>query len=198
MKISSSKALAMVWELEKFSQKLRAIKTRPAWQVQAEERLSGRLQEMFDGVFDDVIREFQSIGRVPSDPQTRRQILRFFADAQENMADLTSEEAAAIAQRGRNSVIARLQRQGISISYDEVPTDILNAIRNRIFEASARTMERISGNVMEVLANCYEQGLSIFDTMEELRGAFTNIRDHELRTIARTEIQGTNNQAEVS
>ena len=178
----------MVWELERFSQKLIAIKRRPAWQVEAENRLAGRLQDMFDNVLDDVVREFQAVGRVPSDAQTRRQILRFFDDAQETMTDITTEEAVAIAQRGRNSVISKLQHQGMSIRFDEVPNHIVETLRNHIFVASAGTLERITGDVMGLLANCYEQGLSIFDTMEELRNQFTRLGEHRARTIARTEI----------
>lgn len=67
-------------------------------------------------------------------------------------------------------------------------------IRDHAFEASARTMERMTGDVMVNLAKSYEEGLGIDKAAERLTGKFESMKDYELERIARTEIQSHQNE----
>jgi hypothetical protein len=48
---------------------------------------------------------------------------------------------------------------------------------------------------MGLLADCYRQGLGIYDTTNRLREKFNGMLGYELERIARTEIQGAQNLA---
>jgi len=61
-------------------------------------------------------------------------------------------------------------------------------IRQSAFTASHRTMDRLTGNVQEVLAQGVEQGLGIDRITQNLKSEFTDLADYELERIARTEI----------
>lgn len=185
----------LLMEIEVCKRRLMAYKKRPAAMVAAEAKLNTRLDALFSGIFEDVVREFQAIGRVPADAQTRRQIVRFFTEARDELITVVADETAVAAQHGRNKIISHMQRQGIAIRFDDVPRGIIDAIRERTFVPLTATMKRVTQNVMDILADCYEKGMGVFDTAQELKKTFTTISNRDLRTIARTEIQCTQNHA---
>lgn len=141
----------------------------------------------------DVIDALVSQGRIPGDLTTRRQLVRFLDAIEEDMANIIFEEGLAVAQRGRNSVISRLQRQGVSVAFSDLSVDIANRLRAQVFVASSRTLSRMTGNVMDLLADSFEEGIGIFEVAERLQGVFENMRYFETERIARTEIVGAQN-----
>jgi len=63
------------------------------------------------------------------------------------------------------------------------------------FDASSKTLARLRGDVMETLRQSQAAGEGIKKAAARLRKQFVNMRDYELRRIARTEIGGAQGKA---
>ncbi len=71
---------------------------------------------------------------------------------------------------------------------------IYNSLKDQIFKASQNTLSRLRGNVMENLSNSYKEGVGMREAADNLRSEFTNMKTHELRRVATTEILGAQNK----
>jgi len=141
----------------------------------------------------DTINKLLDMGHVPANME-RRIILEIFNRSAEEFNDIMTEEGLANAKYGRNRIIAELQQQGHSISFTDFDERTAALLREHIFEASSRTLERMTGDVMEVLAQGYEGGLGIDDIADTLHGTFENMQDYETTRIARTEVNSMQNE----
>ncbi len=99
------------------------------------------------------------------------------------MRELVAEGTAEAAQAGRAQTLSALGQ-----SPAPFPDQVTNAIKDRVFEASARTMARLVGNATANLEKSAGDGLGIKDAARNLRKEFKNMREFELRRVARTEI----------
>lgn len=189
-------ALEMALEVEKHLRAVRAMKNVPRQQQQMEARVNRQLQGLFADVQDEVIRELQRIGRVPSDDSTRRRVVRAIEEAMDRVAGILGGGAEDAGQYGRNRVINDLRQAGISIGDDlkKMPDRTLQTLREHVFEASERTMQRIRGDVMGALVQAQQEGLGIDEAAMLLDDRFEQMKDYELRRIARTEILASQNK----
>lgn len=192
--MSTVTAWDLLIESERILHRIQAArKQRPNWETRAEARLAQQLGNLFVDVADDAILELTRMGRVPADMQSRMRLANILRGQESAFADILSDGALDAAQHGRNRIISELQRQGTSIQMTEFSEQIRNQIRNHVFEASERTLQRLTGNVMDNLARSYEDGLGIDDAARELRDVFDGLQDFEAKRIARTEIQSQQN-----
>ena len=102
-------------------------------------------------------------------------------------------EAEAVAARGGRPVPSQFAGQATE------PTALAQGsrkvIRDRVFEASARTLQRLVGNATASLEKSSGDGLGIKDAAVRLRKEFKSMREFELRRIARTEINRAQQEA---
>lgn len=159
----------------------------------AETNLINRLKSFFGGVFNNVLRNLSRLGRVPSDDVSRSSILSDLRGSIDDMASVVFDEVEPAAQAARIKLINDLRLQGRQLARSTLPSTTVDLLRNQVFVASQSTIRRMTGDVMEVLADSYSKGLSIYDTTRRLESVFEDMRGWELERIARTEIQGSQN-----
>ena len=173
---------------------LRALKRVPARQLQAEVRLTRELQGLFADVADMTVEEVLRRNRLPTDDTTKRIVVQHILDAGGSYEEILGEEANLAARYGRNRIIRELQRAGTSIEFSNFSRRVQQLIQEHVFEASQHTINRVVGNVMDNLANSFEEGLGIDSAAEELKKVFDAMQDYELRRVARTEINSFQNE----
>lgn len=173
---------------------LQALKQLPASQLRAEARLTRKLQELFAEVAERTIQELLRRNRLPTDDATMRLVISHILGASDSYKETLGEEALQAARYGRNRIIRELQRLGVSVSFSEFSERVQKMIMEHVFTASQHTISRVTGNVMQNLANSYANGLGIDDAAEELRQVFQAMQDYELRRVARTEINSFQNE----
>ncbi len=173
---------------------LKALKSIPAWQRDAEAALAKKLQGLFGDVFAKTLQQLEAAGRIPSNDAARRAIIAGILELRDPFGDTVAGDAIGAAQHGRNKVIVELNKRGAGLSLSEFSKQANDIIRNHVFEASQRTLARMAGDVMANLSSSYEQGLGIGEAAESLRSVFTRMEDYELERVARTEIQSFQNQ----
>ena len=172
-----------------------AIKSVPRWQREGEARLARRMADLFDNSAAAALRELAKRG-LPSNATGRAIILSPIRDAEQLLLGLAGDEAEIAAQTAQRVALDALRKQGVAIG--DVPPlaqSVRDAIRDKVFAASGRTLERVRGDVMTALSEAYEDGLGIEDAAKRIAEKFVSIRDFELERIARTEIHGAQSDA---
>lgn len=118
-------------------------------------------------------------------------------------------------RRMENEVIRELERTGSGINavsplkgnLDDLDALILDItmreaeglpsaqemLKEGTFRASQSTMNRMSGEVMDIITEGYADGVGVDEIATRLRPAFRDMSDWELRRIARTETHHANN-----
>ena len=160
----------------------------------AEIRLNRRTNTLFNKVITATLTELKRTGQVPGDASVIRGITSAFDQYGPKIIEEIAKETVRQAQQGRDRT---LQEAGLyTILRDKVPLPdhTYNLIKNRAFEASAQTLTRMRGDVMEVLAQSYREGHGIDKAANLLKDKFVSMRDYELVRIARTEINSGQNQ----
>lgn len=159
----------------------------------SETNLINRLKDFFDSVFNNVLRNLSRLGRVPSDDVARSSIVSDLKNSIDTMSNVVFDEVEPAAQAARIKLINDLRLQGRQLARSTLPSTTVELLRNQVFIASQSTIRRMTGDVMESLAESYNRGLGIYDTTRRLENVFENMRGYELERIARTEIQGSQN-----
>lgn len=180
--------LDLALEIENFLKNLAAIKQIPAWQIKAERLLTKKLQDLFAATFDKTVSELKKVG-VPSNDIQKNMLLAGFAKLENEFKETMGEAAvdSANVSRGKIQSLQYFPITEFSIQYS-------NLVKDHAFVASERTMARMIGDVMDNLAQSYEEGLGIDEAAENLEGKFKSMMDYELERIARTEIQSHQNE----
>lgn len=184
----------MALEIENSLIYLRALKQVPGRQLQAEARLTRKLQNLFSEVAERTLEEILRRNRLPTDDVTMRLVLQHIFEAEGEYKDILGLEATQAARYGRNRVISELQRMGVGIGFTDFSRRVQELIDEHVFTASQHTINRVVGDVMSNLAQSYEDGLGIDDAAVELRKVFQAMQDYELRRVARTEINSFQNE----
>lgn len=212
--VSPAMALRLAMRASICLEEIAAIKAIPAWQRDAESSLSDQLATILRTVAEQVIEELITSGRVPGDDLARKILLRYLEDAGGQIAETTAAAAQSAAQHGRDKVVADVRSAAArgagstagstpisttvstvsNIAFGAFPEHTRNLIRDKVFEASERTVQRITGNVMENLTRSYEDGVGIDEAARRLREVFTDMESHELKRVARTEIISAQNE----
>ena len=178
---------------EAFERALRAVaaKAQPRAELDAVARLSGALNAALDDVQGVVLRQLTRHGRVPTGVLQQKQLESLILRAAQGIAPTMRDLALAAAVRGRKQVVAALDS---SFDFDAFPRQVMQRIGEHVFTATESTTRRMVGDVMGALGQAAEQGLGIDDASVLLRDRFQGMKDYELKRIARTEIQGFQNE----
>lgn len=159
----------------------------------AEIRLTNKLRGLFTPIYSQIVNELLKLNNIPSNDITRRILLEALFQAQDKFNKEMEEEIIEAAQRGANRTTHNMQRVGEGVTYTPLNDRARQVLLDHTFEASRRTLERMTGDVMQNLIESYDQGLGIDEAAERLRSKFQSMEDHELVRIARTEINSAQN-----
>lgn len=162
---------------------------------EAEERLANRLINMQAGLEQAFIDELRTNGLLPeNDEERKRLIARIMDTSFENMKEAIVDEGLDIAEVGRQMTFDDFASQGLSLEFTSFSEEVKDELYDKIYEFSDDTFSRIKGDFRKTLAEGYAEGLGIDDIADELGKDFDNLRNGRLQTIARTEIQGAQNE----
>lgn len=181
-------ALKLAHELGLAINTIRAQKDASAQLLQAEKRLRKKLQDLFSKAFDEVLREFDALDSVPQTISQRKKLLAAIDDILEDTQETINEEVQDAGNAGVNVLAAQLNQLGVNVSDTRLSNHVSDTIREHVFTATEDTMKRIKGDVMENLAQSYEDGLGIKDAAKRLEEVFEGMTENRTRLIARTEI----------
>lgn len=160
-----------------------------------EEKLARKLHRAQVGLETAFIQELRRRGVMPSRRSQQEAIIDLILNAPfEQMSEYITERAIEAATIGRQLTINDLALQGVSASFTAFSQFVLNRLKERVYTFSQDTFSRIKGDFAKTLSEAYEEGLGIEEAARRLRADFKNLRDHRLRKIARTEIQGAQNE----
>lgn len=190
MKIET--ALRLLFVVELAQQHVAALKARPRWEVQAENRLSASLAELFGEAADDVVRQLLALGVLPTNPDDFAAVLAEYTDRTDDLADLLHPATLQAALAGRAFIL------------EEVPSALAAGVDARSFDGDTATLlreqaassaqivsERVSAEVLHVLARAVDDGVGIKEAAARVQAYNSGLKDYQARRIARTEIVST-------
>lgn len=153
------------------------------------EQLEIRLWRMQIGLESKFISTLRELGYLPSDPEQQRRFVEDllgtpFYDMQNVIAD-TGLQSANI---GRQLTFYDILRQGVNVIWTEFNQYVAEELRNRIYRFCEETFNNIKGDFANTLMEGYKAGIGIDEIAVNLRNDFANLRDWQLRRIARTEV----------
>src|SRR5690606_13804045 len=123
-----------------------------------------------------------------------RFVSRIFEIPFREMRTVIADESVKGAELGRQLTFEDLLESGFKIDFKQFSDEIRKKLWEKSYEFSEDTFSKIEGDFVKTLAKGYEEGLGIDEVARNLREDFKNLRDYRLRTIARTEIQGAQNE----
>ena len=159
-----------------------------------ERELARKLGALFDELGQEVLAQLRQAGRAPSAPDSKARLRNTIARVLDDMADRVEPEILEAAQHGRNRIANALRRAGMSIELDEMPSSTAERLREHVFESSRRTAARVDATIMDRLARAEEKGWGIDDIADDLQERFASLSDGDARRIARTEVNGAQNE----
>lgn len=143
---------------------------------------------------DRTVRALEQHGRVPVSDAVRQRILSEFAQQTGAFQETIAGAAVEAADAGREQTVGTLLNKGVDVTFRGFSGQIHKRIREHAFEASKQTMKRMTGDVMGNLAISYEEGLGIGEAASRLETEFDSMKRYELERVARTEINGFQNE----
>lgn len=186
--ISPSAALRIAMHTAICLEEIAAAKATPAWQRDAENELTVRLQGILDDVSQAMVQELIRLGYIPKgDDLTLAALMQWLTGATDDVADAIEPAVQTSAVHGR-AVVTTSQ-----LTFDAFSEQARNQLHDHVFEASERTIERVRGHVMANLTQSYEDGVGIQEAARRLREVFDGMTESELRRVARTEIISAQN-----
>ena len=163
--------------------------------LKAEERLNNKLLKLQAGVEAEFIRALRERGYIPGNYRERmRFVSRIFEIPFREMRTVIADESVEGAELGRQLTFEDLLEAGFKIDFKQFSDEVRKKLWEKSYEFSEETFSKIEGDFVQTLAKGYEEGLGIDEVARNLREDFKNLRDYRLRTIARTEIQGAQNE----
>ena len=159
--------------------------------------------------------EFKKLDRVPSSDAERRILIAPLVESIIEYNDIIMENTQESIQAGMERTKTELKRQGLGksfesnmgfflngslkaaitdIDFEEFSQEVSDRMKHDTFIASQGTIDRMSGDVMDNIKDSYEQGYGIDKAAANLQEVFDDMEDWELKRVARTEINGAQNQ----
>lgn len=172
-----------------------AFKKAENWQIRAERKLHRKLLKLQAGLEAEFIKELYRRGYIPSTPRERRRFVnRILMPVFNEMREVIADEYVENADTGRMIALRQLESAGLIVDYSVFTDEIKRRLWEKTYTFSERTFKRIAGNYAKTLAKGYEEGIGINEIARWLRHDFKNMRDYELKRIARTEIHGAQSE----
>lgn len=160
-----------------------------------ERQLFHKLQQAQAGVEAEMVNQLAARGRIPGTSWGRRRLIQQTLERMLGELPLIIADGATLAsQAGRTDTLAQLAQLGMAVSFDELNPAVVQQLHERVYTFSQDTLSRIQGDFAKHLGEAYEDGLGINDAIKRIRKDFYNLRHHRLEAIARTEIQGAQNE----
>lgn len=159
-----------------------------------ERRLAQATGALFEDAGREVLAELRRQGRIPTAPDGRMKLRNALTKVLDRLADTMEPEVMEAAEHGKNRVVNALRRGGMSVDLDELPSATAERMREHVFEASQRTIQRVDDDIMQRLATMEEEGLGIDDVADRLQERFDQLSESDAERIARTEINGAQNE----
>ncbi|MGP4041905.1 phage head morphogenesis protein [Gracilibacillus sp. D59] len=160
-----------------------------------ERKLTNRLVRLQTGLESSFIQAIRERGYIPASEAEQNQLIDLilttpFEEMQEAIADNSLESSEV----GRQLTMEDIVQQGMEITFSSFSEDVQEMLWNRTYQFSADTFTRIKGDFIKTLNGGVSEGLGIDDIADRLRTDFSNLRHHRLQIIARTEVQGAQNE----
>jgi len=200
----------MPHDIDYLLKRIQSIKRTPAKQMQMEARLKKRVTTHFKGLISSAAGIIQDLDYIPgpNDPTTAeiRDLFRTNTGPYIAIVARANAEAYVMGQR-RLKVRGRARKESKTVPpgvppeylpyliYFEglVEPSIALMLLDQCFEASAGTMDRVTGDVMANLAVSYTEGVGNYQASVNLFEVFQGIQMYEAERIARTEINSAQN-----
>ena len=186
-------ALEISRAIEMTIQTLNANKEQPPWIKQAEARLSKRLQKTMRSAFNEAIDELGKKKNIPIDAMSRRQITQAILTNEPDVRVAIQDATTRSAEWGRTRVQNHLKKEGVSVDLGKHSKQVVDNLKRAARETSQRIVDRGAESVYESLADSYSEGLGIDEAANALRNRLDDFTEAELRTVARTEINSSQN-----
>ena len=151
--------------------------------------------------------KLKGMENVPSSDMERKILLSDLADIAEDFGNTlfdNKQETLNYARAKTISEIEKAKKKAIKakkipkpiagISFMDYSPELLRQIKDKTFVASQNTLNRIIGDIMENLSISYQEGLGIVKAADRLKEVFESMEKYELERIARTEINGAQNE----
>lgn len=163
--------------------------------TKAEKKLYQKLLKLQGGTEAEFIKQLRDRGRLPSNLKDRKEFVsRILNIPFSQMRDVVADEGVEVAEIGRQITMEELKKQGFDIAMTKFNESVREKLRNKIYTFSDDTFSRIEGDFAQTLSDSFADGEGIDETVRRLRDDFKGLRDNRLSTIARTEIQGSQNE----
>lgn len=172
---------------------MKAAKKSIAWTRQAEQKLTGKLQTLFGKAAMATIMELQKKGSIPAGHAAMEQLFTRMEEIHGPFGELTADAAVEAANQAGQETTNLIQQGGVAADFDRVNQQVETMIRDRTFRACESTLNRMTGEAKETLAQSYRDGVGIDDAVDRLRADFHSMQEYELERIARTEINCNQN-----
>lgn len=192
-----SRAEAMAVRVTEFLEEVGGL---PAYKdiTEAEEQaiadIQAQLQEAQVGLESAFIQALRDRKKLPQNDKERQSLLRaIFTPIMEKFREVIASGNIVGAGIGRSIMFQELLEQGLNFSFTDFSEKVLSNIWEKAYKFSEGTVASITGNFRETLAGAYEDGIGIDDTVQRLKSDFASLRDSHVSTIARTEIQSSQN-----
>lgn len=159
--------------------------------------------KLFSKQFKKIINELKKKDTIPSSEVERKILLSGLAGIAEDFGNVLFDNKQETLNYHRAKTIREIQGKAKKIlvvkiediEFFEFSPEILKLIKDKTFVASQSTLARMIDNVMLNLADSYTDGLGIKEAADSLDDVFASMLDYELKRVARTEINGAQNQA---
>lgn len=175
--------------------------------LKEEIKLFRKLQSFIRKKNKEILARLKELGRIPSSDSDLKNIILPLSEATEGYTEVIIENTQEAILRGMQKTVNQLKKAGVKarkkpfipkpkLEFDfikDYSVFISTHIKDKIFEASERTMSRLVGNVMDNLRESYEQGYGYDKAAQELKDVFVDMETYELERVARTEIASSEN-----
>lgn len=168
-----------------------SVKRQGQWAIEAERRLERRLRGVLGNAFELALAELVSREVVPSDAMGLNSIAWHIQNAGAAYEAALGRSAMEAAQRGRQNVLRAVPGRE---QFGEFSLHTKRLLEEYIHGASDVVISRLGRNVMANLADSHAKGLGIDEAASALRGELSMMRDWQVSTIARTEINCFQNE----
>lgn len=176
--------------------------------IEEENKLNRELKKLFGKQFKKIMSKLKGMDRIPSNDMEMKILLSDLSGIAKDFGDTLFENKRETLNYARAKTISEIEKQKkkkvkkikkipkviTGILFMDYSPELLKQIKDKTFIASQNTLDRMIGDVMENLSQSYQEGLGINQAANRLEEVFTSMEDYELVRIARTEINGAQNE----
>jgi len=163
--------------------------------MKEENKLYQKLRALIRQKNKEVLEQLKKLDRIPSSDIELKALLLPLTEAIVVYTNIIIENTKVAIRTGMTRTISALPSvTSLVIDFNEFSEEISKLLKEKTFIASEHTIDRITGNVMQNLKESYEAGYGIDEAADNLKNVFEDMEGHELKRVARTEINGAQNK----